>query len=166
MYHSRNYAANHAKIDAYLTRNYGYVTTVALSAYPKTDVILSEYEVSNGFRIGCKPTRCQHNHLCNGDFCDRRMAYLAEFVRTGNPNCVGSDLSEWLSWRDEADAPKVLKLDADMTAAHIGMDREELSMQGIRADLLTEAAPIRDFVKIVLSAIQPYWTALDDGGVR
>ena len=90
---------------------------------------------------------------------DAMVAYLAAFAHTGNPNSA-SELPVWLPWSREEDGPKVLKFDADLDQALIDMDSEELSMAGVRAELSQEALDVQEHVKVVLSAMTPYWVVL------
>jgi hypothetical protein len=48
------------------------------------------------------------------------MAYVAQFVRTGNPNGSGN-LPDWSPWSNANGASKRILLDANDTEAIIGM---------------------------------------------
>jgi len=63
------------------------------------------------------------------------MAYLAQFARTGNPNDSGSGLPVWLEWSNNPGAFKAIVFDADLNQALIGMTDEELTIQGVWAEL-------------------------------
>lgn len=72
------------------------------------------------------------------------MAYLAQFVRTGNPNgarTCGFDrgcLPLWQAWSPQPGGPKVIVFDGDFQQARIAMETEELTIEGV--DAAREAA--------------------------
>jgi para-nitrobenzyl esterase len=84
------------------------------------------------------------------------VSYLAQFMRTGNPNSAVSRLPEWQAWSNDVGGPKVLQLDADLKHAQIGMDSRELSIAGIRRALDNEPAELRRHVLAMASAVQPF----------
>ena len=60
------------------------------------------------------------------------MTYLAEFVRTGDPNQAGSGLLDWSSWSNEAEGPKAILFDVDQDQAlDIQMSTIELTLTGV-----------------------------------
>jgi para-nitrobenzyl esterase len=69
------------------------------------------------------------------------MAYVAQFVRTGDPNKRGPDLPKWEPWSNDVGGPKCILFDVDGDVTDIKMIREELTEEGVRArmDALPEA---------------------------
>lgn len=59
------------------------------------------------------------------------MGYVAQFVRTGNPNRPGSALPKWLPWSNEANVLKCILFNADYERADIRMSSEELTLEGV-----------------------------------
>jgi para-nitrobenzyl esterase len=71
------------------------------------------------------------------------MAYLAQFVRTGNPNhhlfhphwwkksAHYSHLPKWIKWSNAPGDPKAIIFDADFNQANIEMMNEELTVEGV-----------------------------------
>jgi len=70
------------------------------------------------------------------------MEYLAQFVRTDNPNPLGSNLPLWEEWSNGAGAPKAIVFDADPQQKQIAMTSEELTVQGVTAELLGAINPL------------------------
>jgi len=67
------------------------------------------------------------------------MAYLAEFVRTGDPNQAGSGLPVWSPWSNEPGGPKSILFDVDDTQAiDIAMSTVELTEAGVKASMAAE----------------------------
>jgi para-nitrobenzyl esterase len=69
------------------------------------------------------------------------MKYLANFARTGNPNSHHHHhgcLPQWKKWSNLQGAPKAIVFDADFNHAKIEMMNEELTIEGVAAEL-TEA---------------------------
>jgi len=87
---------------------------------------------------------------------DAMVTYLAQFARTGNPNGPGIDLPEWAVWSADSSETRLMRLDADLSNARIEMDTEELSVASIKRALDAEAPQIRQHVRAVLAAMQPY----------
>ena len=77
------------------------------------------------------------------------MKYLANFAWTGNPNHDFSShprwekwshflyLPKWKEWSNTPGAPKAVVFDADFDQAHIAMMNEELTIEGVTAELET-----------------------------
>jgi len=67
------------------------------------------------------------------------MDYLARFVRSGDPNhpaCRPSDcLPQWRPWSNAPGAPKTIVFDADFRRARIAMTAEEVTIEGVSAEL-------------------------------
>jgi para-nitrobenzyl esterase len=63
------------------------------------------------------------------------MTYAAVFAATGNPNWEGSGLPEWKEWSNEADGPKSIIFDADLSKAKISMVNEELTKEDVAAQI-------------------------------
>jgi len=67
------------------------------------------------------------------------MTYLAQFVRTGDPNQGGSDLPEWSQWSNTDEGPKALLFDVDENQAlDIKMSTEELTAVGVMERMAQE----------------------------
>ena len=67
------------------------------------------------------------------------MAYLARFVRTGDPNEPGSGLPIWNPWSNEAGADKSILFDVDHSQApDIRMSSVELTEQGVKESMALE----------------------------
>lgn len=66
------------------------------------------------------------------------MQYLGNFIRQGDPGTVEG--VEWERWSNalEADAPKCMVFDADMTTALIGMDTREVMPADVQTMALTD----------------------------
>lgn len=64
---------------------------------------------------------------------DSMQAYVAEFVRTGDPCLDGSGLVEWEPWSNAAGESKCVLLNADMNTASIAMSTEELTKAEVMA---------------------------------
>jgi len=84
------------------------------------------------------------------------VSYLAQFMRTGNPNNALSELPEWEPWSNHVGGPKVLQLDANLEHAEIGMGTGELSIAGIRRALDNEPVDLRRHVLKLASVVQPF----------
>lgn len=84
------------------------------------------------------------------------VSYMAQFLRSGNPNSAVSGLPEWEAWSNHIGGPKVLQLDADLKNARINMDTQELSVVGIRYALDNEPSEMRRHVLALVSVIQPF----------
>ena len=69
---------------------------------------------------------------------DAMMAYVAQFVRTGNPNEPGSGLPDWKPWTNGEDEPKCILFDADLNDAKIEMSTVELTVSGVLEAMKSE----------------------------
>ena len=87
---------------------------------------------------------------------DAMVSYLAQFLRTGNPNNAVSGSPEWQAWSNDVGRPKMLQLDADLQHAQIAMDIQELSIAGIWRELCSEPPEIQKHVLALVSVIQPF----------
>ena len=83
------------------------------------------------------------------------VSYIAQFVRTGNPNQAGSGLPKWQRWSNHVGGPKAIILDAGVMDANIKMDTTEVSMASVRYALETESQEVQTHTRL-LSA--PYAT--------
>ena len=90
------------------------------------------------------------------------VSYLAQFMRTGNPNRAQLDLPEWKAWSNHVGGPKAIQLDADPLKHQIAMTSREVSIAGVRYALDAEPSDTRSHVLAVLSVIQSF--ALYDRG--
>jgi para-nitrobenzyl esterase len=63
------------------------------------------------------------------------MAYVAQFVRTGNPNQPGAGLPEWTHWSNNEDESKCILFDADYDAIDIEMSMTEVTEEGLLAEI-------------------------------
>jgi len=87
------------------------------------------------------------NEAGRKDLQDAMMRYLSRFARTGNPNALSSCppwmegsshamcLPKWKKWSNVPGAPKAIVFDADFDRAHITMMNEELTVEGVTAEL-------------------------------
>ncbi|MBI5894831.1 MAG: carboxylesterase family protein [Desulfobacterales bacterium] len=70
---------------------------------------------------------------------DAMMKYLANFARTGNPNCgPARRLPQWQKWSNETGAPKAILFDANADRALLSMSSEEVSIPAEQAKLYYE----------------------------
>jgi para-nitrobenzyl esterase len=69
---------------------------------------------------------------------DAMMAYVAQFVRTGDPDKPRADLPEWKPWTDGIDQPKCILFDADGDVADIAMSTMELTISGVMETMRSE----------------------------
>ena len=84
------------------------------------------------------------------------MAYLSRFAHTGNPNALckcpawlrgrshSSCLPRWKEWSNHPGAPKSIVFDADFDRAQIEMMNEELTVEGVTAELDEEIKDLSD----------------------
>jgi para-nitrobenzyl esterase len=79
------------------------------------------------------------------------IEYVAQFVRTGNPNKPGSDLPEWLPWSNEANVQKCILFNADYERADIKMSSEELTLESVMDRLNELEEPLRSEMKAYLN---------------
>ena len=64
------------------------------------------------------------------------MAYIANFVQTGNPNATSANrLLKWEEWSTKKDKPKIILFNADDNKALLSMSSEELTIEGVAAEL-------------------------------
>ncbi len=59
------------------------------------------------------------------------MAYVADFVHTGDPDTPAPDLPTWYPWTNEPDKPKCILFDAEGDSARIGLATHELTEAGV-----------------------------------
>ena len=87
---------------------------------------------------------------------DAMVAYLAEFVRTGNPNAPASGLPEWKPWTNVSGALKTMHLDADLDRAYLAMGSDELWVADVRRRLDAEPTAVQQYVRPFLWSRLPY----------
>jgi len=77
------------------------------------------------------------------------MAYVAQFVRTGDPNQAEASPTapKWEPWSNEVGGPKCILFDVDGDTPDISMTREEVTEQGVRAKMEALPEPLRTKVK-------------------
>jgi para-nitrobenzyl esterase len=70
---------------------------------------------------------------------DAMMKYLANFARTGNPNCgPGRRLPRWEQWSNESGGPKTILFEATANRPLLSMSNEEVSIPAEQAKLAYE----------------------------
>ena len=78
------------------------------------------------------------------------QAYVAQFVRTGDPSPAGSGSVEWQPWSNTAGGPKCILLDADLNTARIAMSTAELTEADAVARIDAEVRQVIDSFSGVL----------------
>ena len=86
----------------------------------------------------------EHNRAGREDLSTAMQAYVAQFVRTGDPSPGGSGLVEWQPWSNAAGAPKCLLLNADLNTASVAASRVELTEADVTARIDTEVRQVID----------------------
>ena len=86
----------------------------------------------------------EHNRPGREDLSTAMQAYVAQFVRTGDPSPGGSGLVEWQPWSNAAGAPKCLLLNADLNTASVAASRVELTEADVTARIDTEVRQVID----------------------
>jgi len=94
----------------------------------------------------------EQNRQGREDLSRDMQAYVAKFVRTGDPCPDGSGLVEWQPWSNAAGGPKCVLLNADLNAASIAMSTVELTEADVTARIDTE---VRQVIKS-FSGILPF----------
>jgi para-nitrobenzyl esterase len=72
------------------------------------------------------------------------QAYVAQFVRTGDPSPDGSGLVEWAPWSNAAGEPKCVLLNADLNTASIAMSTVEVTEGDVTARIDAEVQQVID----------------------
>jgi para-nitrobenzyl esterase len=72
------------------------------------------------------------------------QAYVAQFVRTGDPSPDGSGLVEWTPWSNAAGDPKCVLLNADLNTASIAMSTVEVTEGDVTARIDAEVRQVID----------------------
>ena len=72
------------------------------------------------------------------------MAYVAQFVRAGDPSPDGSGLVEWTPWSNDAGEPKCVLLNADLNTASIAMSTVEVTEGGVTSRIDAEVRQVID----------------------
>jgi len=77
------------------------------------------------------------------------MEYVAQFIRSGDPNRPGSDLTKtkWEPWSNQAGGPKCIIFDVDGDVPDIRMTADELTEESVRTRLEALPEPLRTKVK-------------------
>ena len=78
------------------------------------------------------------------------QAYVAQFVRTGDPSPDGSGLAEWQPWSNAVGGPKCALLNADLNTASIAMSTVELTEAEVTARIDDEVRQVIDSFSGVL----------------
>ncbi|MBM4463802.1 MAG: carboxylesterase family protein [Chloroflexi bacterium] len=83
---------------------------------------------------------------------DAMMAYVAQFVWSGNPNEPGSGLPEWTPWSNSEGESKCILFDASFDALDISMSTTEVTTAGLVAEIEAISDPtLRNAVQTALS---------------
>ena len=69
------------------------------------------------------------------------MTYVAQFVRSGDPDSGDGSLPRWEAWSNDPGGPKCIVLDGTFTEARISMMTEEVTAEDVHAAV--EALPIQ-----------------------
>jgi hypothetical protein len=72
------------------------------------------------------------------------QAYVAQFVRTGDPSPDGSGLVDWTPWSNAAGEPKCVLLNADLNTASIAMSTVEVTEGDVMARIDAEVRQVID----------------------
>ncbi len=72
------------------------------------------------------------------------QAFVAQFVRTGDPSPDGSGLAEWMPWSNTAGEPKCVLLNADLSSASITMSTVELTQGEVMSRVDSEVRQVID----------------------
>jgi para-nitrobenzyl esterase len=72
------------------------------------------------------------------------QAYVAQFVRTGDPSPDGSGLVEWAPWSNAASEPKCVLLNADLITASIAVSTVEVTEGDVTARIDAEVRQVID----------------------
>lgn len=85
------------------------------------------------------------------------MTYVAQFIRTGDPNKPGSEFTKvkWLPWSNEVGGPKCIIFDAAGYVADIRMTTEEMTEEAVQAKTDALPEPLRTKVKTAIERLQP-----------
>ena len=77
------------------------------------------------------------------------MTYVAQFIRTGDPNKPGTEFTKtrWEPWSNAVGGPKCIIFDVDGDVPDIGMTKEELREEGVKARMEALPGPLRTKVK-------------------
>ncbi len=78
------------------------------------------------------------------DLSSDMQAYVAQFVRTGDPSPDESGLVEWQPWSNDAGGPKCILLNADLNTASIAMSTVELTETDVTASIDAEVRQVID----------------------
>jgi para-nitrobenzyl esterase len=78
------------------------------------------------------------------------QAYVAQFVRTGDPSPHGSELTEWQPWSNAAGEPKCILLNADLDRSSLVMSTVELTRAEVTSGIDAEVRHVIDSFSGVL----------------
>jgi hypothetical protein len=73
---------------------------------------------------------------------DDMQAYVAQFVRTGDPSPDGSGLAEWTPWSNAAGELKCVLLNADLNTASVAMSTVEVTEVDVTARIDAEVRQV------------------------
>ncbi len=76
------------------------------------------------------------------DLSSAMQAYVAQFVRTGDPSLDGSGSAQWQPWSNAAGGPKCILLNADLNTASIAMSTVELTEADVTARIDAEVRQV------------------------
>ncbi len=65
------------------------------------------------------------------DLATKIAGYVANFVRTGNPQPLTDSVPTWQPWSNDDGGPKLIVFDADHQEAHIHMDHDEYTVASV-----------------------------------
>jgi para-nitrobenzyl esterase len=86
----------------------------------------------------------EQNRPGREDLSSDMQAYVAQFVRTGDPSPDEGGLVEWLPWSNAAGEPKCILLNADLNTANIAMSTVELTEADVTARIDAEVRQVID----------------------
>jgi para-nitrobenzyl esterase len=86
------------------------------------------------------------NEAGRKDLQNSMMAYIANFIREGDPNA--HHLPKWHKWTNTISGPKMILFDANLNKALLSMSSEEITIEGVTAEL-----------NAAISGYSPYWQA-------
>jgi len=111
------------------------------------------------------------NEAGRKDLQNAMMEYLKRFAWTGNPNYYFPSfpwlrnwshftwLPRWKEWSNDPGAPKAIVFDADFNQAHIAMMNEELTIEGVTAELnaaISGLPPNAQYVALFFQFSKPW----------
>lgn len=91
------------------------------------------------------------------------MEYVAQFIRTGNPNKpdVGITSTLWQPWSNEVSGPKCIIFDVDGDVPDIRMTTEELTMEDVRAKIAALSEALQTRLEKAMPLFDGLWEQLE-----